>query len=86
MTEKYPHQGITMHQLGIGGNFPGLLFAAGSALIFLLAIPALWYFTLGALVVGLLIAAVLQIAQNKRSRMSSLRTLGHTRVKWYREL
>ncbi|HKW16485.1 MAG TPA: hypothetical protein VJO35_03150 [Terriglobales bacterium] len=58
----------------------------GSALIFLLAIPALWYLMLGAVVVGLLIAAALQIAQNKRSRMSQPKTLAHNRLKWYREL
>ena len=50
-----------MHEMPVGANFPGLLFAIGSALIFLLAIPALWYVVAGAAVVGLLIAASLQI-------------------------
>lgn len=75
-----------MHQLPIGGNFPGLVFAAGTALIFLLAIPALWYFSLSALVAGLLIAAALQIAQNRKLRISEPRILAHSRLKWYREL
>ena len=59
--DDYPHRGITMHQMPVGGSFPGLLFAVGSALIFLFAIPALWYVVVAALVVGLIIAAVLAI-------------------------
>jgi len=59
MQSKFPHRGITMHQLPVGGNVPGLVFAVGSALIFLLAIPALWYLLAGAVAVGLLTAAVL---------------------------
>ncbi len=39
-----------MHRLSVGGDFPGLVFAIGSVLIFLLAIPALWYVVGGALV------------------------------------
>jgi len=60
MESKSPHRGITMHRLPVGGDFPGLLFAVGSALIFLIALPALWYLVVGALAVGLVIAAVLQ--------------------------
>lgn len=86
MKEEYLHRGITMHQLPVGGNFPGFIFAAGSALMFLLAIPALWYITLGALVVGLLIAAALQIARNDQSRTPRSRILARPRVRWYREL
>ena len=65
MESKSPHRGITIHRLPVEGNFPGLVFAVGSSLIFLLAIPALWYAVAGALVVGLLIAAVLQFAHQK---------------------
>jgi len=50
-----------MHQLRFGAGFPGLVFGVGMALIFLFAIPALWYVLAAALVVGLLIAALLQI-------------------------
>jgi hypothetical protein len=57
----HPHRGITMHEMPVGGSFPGILFAVGSALIFLFAIPALWYVVAAAAVVGLLIAASLQI-------------------------
>jgi hypothetical protein len=59
--EKHPHRGITMHQLPVGGNIPGLVFAVGSALIFLLAIPALWYVLAGAVAAGLLIAGLRQL-------------------------
>jgi hypothetical protein len=62
---EYPHRGITMHRLQVGGNFPGLVFAVGSVLIFLLAIPALWVVVAGALAVGLVIAAVLQLVHTK---------------------
>ena len=58
---EYPHRGITMHQMPVGSNFPGLLFAVGSALIFLLAIPALWYVVVAAAAVGLVIAALMQL-------------------------
>jgi len=44
MESKSPHRGITMHRLPVGGDFPGLVFAVGSALIFLIALPALWVF------------------------------------------
>jgi len=57
-----------MHQLPVGSSFPGLLFAVGSALIFLLAIPALWYVLAAAVVVGLLIAAVLQTIHESGKR------------------
>ena len=43
MAEKW-HSGITMHKLSFGSGFIGLLFAAGSALIFVLGFPTLWYF------------------------------------------
>jgi len=66
MESKSPHRGITMHRLPIGGDFPGLVFAVGSALIFLIALPALWYLVVGALAIGLVIAAVLQIVRDKR--------------------
>jgi hypothetical protein len=65
MEAKSPHRGIDMHRLPVGGDFPGLLFAVGSALIFLIALPALWYVVVGALAVGLVIAAVLQMIHER---------------------
>lgn len=72
MESKAPHRGITMHRMPVGGNFPGLIFAVGSALIFLLAIPALWFVVVGALAVGLVIAAVLQITHEKPTESAKL--------------
>jgi hypothetical protein len=63
-----------MHRLPVGGDFPGLIFAVGSALIFLLGIPALWCVVAAALAVGCLIAAVLQITRRKPAE-SNWRTL-----------
>ena len=65
MESKSPHRGIDMHRLPVGGDFPGLVFAVGSALIFLIALPALWYVVVGALAVGLVIAAVLQLIHDR---------------------
>ena len=55
------HPGITMHKISFGGGFIGLLFAAGSALIFILGFPTLWYFVAFALGLGIIIAALLHV-------------------------
>jgi hypothetical protein len=60
MKPENPHRGITMHRLPVGGNLAGLLFALGSAIIFLIAIPALWLVTCAAALLGIGIAAFLQ--------------------------
>jgi hypothetical protein len=69
MTEKR-HPGITMHKLSFGGGFVGLIFALGSALIFVLGFPTLWYFVVFALVLGVGIAIVLRIVSGSRSERS----------------
>ena len=71
MESKSPHRGIDMHRLPVGGDFPGVIFAVGSALIFLIALPALWYVVVGALAVGLVIAAVLQIIHDRPDKSPS---------------
>lgn len=60
MAEK-GHPGITMHKLSFGGGFMGLLFAAGSALIFVLGFPTLGYFVALAIGLGVGVAATLRI-------------------------
>ena len=72
MENKSPHRGIDMHRLPVGGDFPGLVFAIGSALIFLIALPALWYLVVGALAVGLVIAAVLQLVHDRPDESAKL--------------
>jgi len=67
MAEKW-HSGITMHKMSFGSGFIGLLFAVGSALIFVLGFPTLWYFVALAFALGLAIAALLRFANNWRTR------------------
>jgi hypothetical protein len=58
MAEKR-HPGITMHKITFGGGFVGLLFAAGSALIFVLGFPTLWYFVALAAALGVIVAVAM---------------------------
>jgi hypothetical protein len=75
MAEKR-HPGITMHKLSFGGGLMGLVFAVGSALIFLLGFPALWYFVALAGALGVAIAALLRFLHqdgwNRRKPLSIL--------------
>jgi hypothetical protein len=66
MDEKR-HPGITMHKLSFGGGFMGLLFTLGSVLIFVLGLPALWYFVACAFVLGVGFAIVLRVVSSNRS-------------------
>jgi hypothetical protein len=66
MAEKR-HPGITMHKVSFGGGFMGLLFAAGSALIFVLGFPTLWYFVALAFALGIGVAVLLRIVSKGRS-------------------
>ena len=61
------HPGISMHKLPVGGGFIGFLFALGSALIFVLGFPTLWYFVLFAALLGLGIAVGLRMVHRHRS-------------------
>ena len=75
MPSEHPHRGISMHQLPVAGNLPGLVFAVGSALIFLFAIPALWFVLVAAIVIGLVIAAVLQVVHQEHPDETARLTL-----------
>ena len=59
-----------MHQLSFGGGFVGLLFSVGSALVFVLGFPTLWYFVVFAFILGIGIAIVLRLANNSRTERS----------------
>lgn len=61
------HPGISMHKLPVGGGFIGLLFAGGSALVFLLGLPALWYFVAFSAALGIAIALLMRIASARLS-------------------
>jgi len=55
-----------MHKISFGSGFIGLLFAAGSALIFVLGFPTLWYFVALAAALGVGIAVVLRVLHRVR--------------------
>jgi membrane protein implicated in regulation of membrane protease activity len=91
------HPGITMHRLSFGGGLMGLLFAAGSALIFIFGLPALWYFVAFALALGLGIALFLRKASDRLSQRNKPMSLfavseqktavsepSKTRLRWHR--
>lgn len=52
---------INMSQIRVGGGIAGLLFAAGTVLIFLIGIPAVRWFFAGAAVTGGIIAMILRV-------------------------
>ena len=64
------HPGINMHKLSFGGGFIGLVFAAGSALIFILGFPTLWYFVAFSAGLGVGVAIILRLASSHRSERS----------------
>jgi hypothetical protein len=57
---------ISMHRLPVGGGAAGLIFAVGSCLIFVVGIPALRWFLLGAVVVGSAVGGFLWRWHKKR--------------------
>src|SRR5579863_1520758 len=59
------HPGISMHKLPVDGGFVGLLFVVGSAVIFILGFPTLWYFVALALVLGVGIAVFLRLVSSR---------------------
>src|SRR5579863_871667 len=61
------HPGITMHKLPVGGGFIGALFAVGSALIFVIGFPTLWYFVALAFGLGIVVAWFLAFTARRSS-------------------
>jgi hypothetical protein len=60
------HPGITMHKLPVGAGFAGVVFTVGSMVIFLVALPTLWYFLAGAVALGVGIASVLRFTEHQK--------------------
>jgi|SRR4029077_11517215 len=91
-----PHPGITMHKITFGGGFIGLLFGAGSALIFILGFPTLWYFVAFAAALGvgvaILLGALHRISSARNKPLSILTApepgipKSHPRMKWHKSL
>jgi hypothetical protein len=50
------HPGISLHKRPVSGGAGGLLFAVGSMLVFLLGIPAMRWFLVGSIVLGVGVA------------------------------
>jgi len=61
------HPGITMHKLPVGGGFVGILFAIGTAAIFVLGLPSLWYFVAISAGLGIAIATLIRFFQQDTS-------------------
>jgi hypothetical protein len=61
------HPGINMHKLPVGGGFVGILFALGSAVIFILGFPTLWYFVAFSAGLGIAIAALFHFFHQSRA-------------------
>ena len=61
MRNSERHPGISMHRITVGGGVMGALFAVGTALIFLLGLPASRWFLLASLFVGVCVAALLYV-------------------------
>lgn len=61
------HPGINMHKLPVGGGVVGIIFAIGSAVIFIVGFPTLWYFVALAFGLGIAIAVVLKVASHRLS-------------------
>ena len=66
MAEKR-HPGISMHKLPVSGGAMGMLFAVGSAVIFVLGFPTLWYFVAFSAGLGVAIAWMIRFIHERRS-------------------
>lgn len=88
------HPGINMHKLPVGGGLIGLLFAVGSAIIFILGFPTLWYFVAFSAGLGIVIALIFRIVHQRTSNRNKplsileadkpARTSPVHRQKWHR--
>ena len=57
----YPHRGITMHSISVGGNFIGFVFAVGCVLMFVMALPEARWFALASVVAGVAGVGVIRL-------------------------
>jgi hypothetical protein len=57
--DDFPHSGIRIDKIQVGAGIAGVVFTIGSLMIFLVGLPALWYFLAGSVALGSGIAAVL---------------------------
>ena len=64
------HPGINMHKVPVGGGFVGILFAIGSATIFIIGFPALWYFVAFSAGLGVAIALIIRVIHQRTTDRS----------------
>jgi len=64
------HPGINMHKIPVGGGIIGLLFAIGTAVIFILGFPTLWYFVVFSAGLGIAIALLIRILHQRTADRS----------------
>ena len=79
MRSEFPHRGITIHKLPVGGNVPGIVFAVGSIVILLLAIPALWFVTVAAIAAGFAAVGILRMVNFEPEEPPSILSANNSR-------
>ena len=67
-TDGSVHPGISIHNIQVGGGIVGFVFAFGSILVFLLGVPALRWFCMGSIALGLGVAVALPLFHKYSSR------------------
>jgi hypothetical protein len=65
MRDSCPRPKIDMAKIPVGGGIAGLLFAAGTIVIFLLGIPALRWMFAAAILSGCVLALILHFIRHK---------------------
>ena len=63
MNKKFSYPDINVARVPVDANIGGLIFAASTVIIFLLAIPLLWFLFPAAIVSGCAIAFVLHFTR-----------------------
>ena len=63
---SYPHRGITMHALSVGGNFAGLVFAVGCVLIFVFGLPEARPFAIASVIAGVVGVGLIRLIRRIR--------------------
>ena len=65
MKEDAPRPQINISKIVVGGGIAGTIFAVGSALIFLIGIPALRYFLPAAILLGCGVALIIHFVRHE---------------------
>lgn len=72
MPDDSPRAQIDMAKIPVSGDIPGLIFAAGTVLIFYWGIPALRYMFPAAIVAGCGIAVLLHFIRHEKQAASCI--------------